>query len=172
MAPKDALLAAIQDRSGRIAVVGLGYVGLPLAVAFAEKGFRVVGIDADQRKVDALNSGKSYVEDISSERLALITAAKPTEAPLQATSDYAMLDACAATIIAVPTPLGKSRDPDMRYVVAAGEAVAQHIHVGMLVSLESTTYPGTTEELLRPMLEARWPARGRRLFLGLFARAH
>ena len=165
MATKEALLAAIQDHSARIAVVGLGYVGLPLAVAFAERGFRVVGLDVDKRKVDALNCGRSYVEDISSERLAHLAATVPSEARLQATSDYAALDSCAATIIAVPTPLGKSRDPDLRYVVAAGEAVGRHMHAGMLVSLESTTYPGTTEELLRPALEGGGLRAGEDYFL-------
>ncbi len=143
---KDQLLQKIRTHSAVVAVVGLGYVGLPLAVAFAEQGFRVVGIDVDPRKVEALQSGESYVQDIPSARLAAI------QAVFSATTDYAALAGCDAAIICVPTPLNKTRDPDVRFLIAAGESTAQHIHPGMLVSLESTTYPGTTEELLLPML--------------------
>ncbi len=146
---KQQFLSKIQDRSAVVAVIGLGYVGLPLAVAFAEKGFRVVGIDVDPAKVAALNRGESYVQDIPAARLRGILPR------LTATSDYAVLERCDAAIICVPTPLNKTRDPDVRYVIAAGESVARHIHPGMLVVLESTTYPGTTEELLLPMLTAR-----------------
>lgn len=145
---KEQLLQKIQGRSAVVAVVGLGYVGLPLAVAFAEQGFRVVGIDVDPRKVDALHRGESYVQDISSQRLVAV------KESFSATTDYAALANCDAAIICVPTPLNKTRDPDVRYLIAAGESTAQHIHPGMLVSLESTTYPGTTEELLLPMLTA------------------
>ncbi len=164
---KDQLLTKIEDRSAVVAIIGLGYVGLPLAVAFAEKGFPVFGIDVDRRKVDALNRGESYVQDISSERLAPLTGngqrttdvqAAPLSSPvagrLVATTDYAVLEHCDAAIICVPTPLNKTRDPDVRYVIAAGESVARYIHPGMLVVLESTTYPGTTEELLLPMFTA------------------
>lgn len=145
---KEQLLQRIQERSAVVAVVGLGYVGLPLAVAFAEQGFRVVGIDVDPRKVQALQQGESYVQDIPSDRLAAVGAS------FSATIDYAALADCDAAIICVPTPLNKTRDPDVRYLIAAGESTAQHIHPGMLVSLESTTYPGTTEELLLPMFTA------------------
>lgn len=173
MSVKDELLVKIGDRSAVIAIAGLGYVGLPLAVAFAEHGFRVVGIDVDSRKVDMLNRGESYVLDIASERLANIVEgsnvqsriaqhlpgrsafAVPTPGAFWATTDYGILERCDAAIICVPTPLNKSRDPDVRYVMSAGESVAQHIHPGMLVVLESTTYPGTTEELLMPMLISR-----------------
>lgn len=147
-----------------VAIIGLGYVGLPLAVAFAEKGFPVVGIDVDRRKVDAINRGESYVQDIPSERLAPLADGRaatdaasgglpaPVGGRIVATTDYAALEHCDASIICVPTPLNKTRDPDVRYVIAAGESVARHLHPGMLVVLESTTYPGTTEELLLPML--------------------
>ncbi len=148
---KDQLLQKIETRTARVAVVGLGYVGLPLVVAFAERGFPVVGIDVDAAKVASLNRGESYVQDISSARLADIRA----KAGFCATADYAALDDCDAAIICVPTPLNKTRDPDVRYLIAAGEAVAKHVHPGMLVVLESTTYPGTTEELLLPMLLRR-----------------
>ena len=143
---KDQLLSKISECRAVVAVVGLGYVGLPLAVAFAEQGFCVIGIDVDSRKVAALGRADSYVQDIPSARLAAV-ADKFT-----ATTDYAALAGCDAAIICVPTPLNKTRDPDVRYLIAAGESTAQHIHPGMLISLESTTYPGTSEELLLPML--------------------
>ncbi len=162
---KDQLLKKIETRNATIAVIGLGYVGLPLAVAFAENGFPVVGIDVDQRKVEALNRGESYVQDIPSERLEGVrlkvessSASRSTlhTAPstLVATADYSVLTQCDAAIICVPTPLNKTRDPDVRFLIAAGESVARYIHPGMLVVLESTTYPGTTEELLLPMFTA------------------
>ena len=144
-----------------VALVGLGYVGLPLAVAFAEKGFSVRGIDVDQSKVDRLNCSDSYVQDTPSQRLALLVAS----GMFRATTNFAALDDCDAAIIAVPTPLNKTRDPDMRYVISAGESVAKYVHPGMLVVLESTTYPGTTEELLQPMLERSGLCVGRDMFL-------
>jgi UDP-N-acetyl-D-glucosamine dehydrogenase len=163
MSIKDQLLAKINDRHAVVAIIGLGYVGLPLAVAFAERGFPVIGIDVDDRKVASLNCGESYVQDIPSERLAAIIpkgglAAEgwsATVGTFWATTDYAVLEHCDAAIICVPTPLNKTRDPDVRFVISAGDSVAQHIHPGMLVALESTTYPGTTEDLLLPMLTNR-----------------
>ncbi|MCZ7574959.1 MAG: nucleotide sugar dehydrogenase [Ardenticatenaceae bacterium] len=154
---------------------------LPLAVAFARAGFRVTGIDVDRRTVDAINRGESYIEDIPSEALAHYTVAarapahtspvfpngagrhEPSNlqpatfqpATITATTDFSVLTDCDVAIICVPTPLNKTRDPDVRSLIAAGEAVAQHLHAGMLVALESTTYPGTTEELLLPMLSQR-----------------
>jgi UDP-N-acetyl-D-glucosamine dehydrogenase len=160
---KEQLLAKIQDHSAVIAIIGLGYVGLPLAVAFAEQGFPVIGIDVDVHKVSDLNCGHSYVQDIPSDRLARLVppecasrdvrtfVAGPAQGSFCATTDYAALAGCDAAIICVPTPLNKTRDPDVRFLIAAGESVARHIHPGMLVTLESTTYPGTTEELLLPM---------------------
>jgi len=155
---KDQLLSRIHDHTSVVAVVGLGYVGLPLAVAFAEAGFLVLGIDVDSCKVAAIQRGESYVQDIPSARLAGIRGQKagtykvPSPGTLIATTDFDVLAQCDAAIIAVPTPLSKTRDPDMKYVLAAGKAVAQYIHPGMVVVLESTTYPGTTEELLLPLL--------------------
>jgi len=173
---KNQLLTKIHDHSATVAIIGLGYVGLPLAVAFAESGFPVVGIDVDSSKVDAINQGRSYISDIPSDRLARVTvnpALAINHSPihqltinhsppprLSATIDYSILAACDAAIICVPTPLNKTRDPDVRFLIAAGESVARFIHPGMLVVLESTTYPGTTEELLRPMLEAGMGQRG------------
>ncbi|MCX7708016.1 MAG: nucleotide sugar dehydrogenase [Anaerolineae bacterium] len=156
---KDQLLKKIETRNATVAVIGLGYVGLPLAVAFAENGFPVVGIDVDRRKVEAINRGESYVQDIPSERLARISDQwsvvsgqfLPVGGRIVATTDYSILTQCDAAIICVPTPLNKTRDPDVRFLIAAGESVARYIHPGMLVVLESTTYPGTTEELLLPM---------------------
>jgi UDP-N-acetyl-D-glucosamine dehydrogenase len=156
---EDQLLRRIDEHTAVVAIVGLGYVGLPLAVAFAECGFPVVGIDVDERKTNALNGGRSYVQDIPSARLAplvdssgLAAGEPPARGHFAATTDYQVLDRCDAAIICVPTPLNKTRDPDVRYLIQAGESVAAHIHPGMLVILESTTYPGTTEELLLPML--------------------
>ena len=176
---KTQLLGKINTHNATIAIIGLGYVGLPLAVAFAERGFRVVGIDVDEAKVDAINRGQSYVQDVQSARLAVlvnpvsaeqgtrrqgdeVTRGFSEESPghrvskspglISATTDYAALAACDVAIICVPTPLNKTRDPDVRFLIAAGESIAAHMHAGMLVVLESTTYPGTTEELLLPLL--------------------
>ena len=153
MNSKQTLLHKIKNHQARIAIIGLGYVGLPLAVAFAKKGFPVIGIDVDERKVDAINRGDSYVSDISSEELAKWTVNGAGPGRITATSDYSSLAEADAAIICVPTPLNKTRDPDVRFLISAGESVARHLHPGMLVVLESTTYPGTTEELLLPMLE-------------------
>ncbi len=150
---KNQFLSKIENRTAQVAVIGLGYVGLPLAVAFAEAGFPVVGIDVDLTKVDAINAGHSYISDIPSARLAPLVGEGKRQTFIVATTDYAALTECDAAIICVPTPLNKTRDPDVRYLLAAGESVARYLHGGMLVVLESTTYPGTTEELLLPMLE-------------------
>ncbi|MBK6433072.1 MAG: nucleotide sugar dehydrogenase [Anaerolineae bacterium] len=158
---KSHLLTKFNARSASIAIIGLGYVGLPLAVAFVEAGFTVIGIDVDQNKVKAINGGESYVEDVATTRLAAAVA----RGALSATTDFGALSTCDAAIICVPTPLSKTRDPDVRYLIAAGESVARYVHPGMLVSLESTTYPGTTEELLRPMLEAGGLRAGADFFL-------
>jgi UDP-N-acetyl-D-glucosamine dehydrogenase len=131
----------------RVGVVGLGYVGLPLAVAFAEEGHEVVGLDADPRKIDALAEGSSYIEDVPSERLAAL------DGRLTATSRYADLSSCDAVIICVPTPLTNSREPDLSFMVDAATSLAAVLEDGQLVVLESTTYPGTTRERLRPILE-------------------
>ena len=163
MSMRDQLLTKVSERSAVVAIVGLGYVGLPLAVAFAERGFPVIGIDVDARKVEALNRGESYVQDIAAERVRQISpqayqpieGTPPVNGMFRATTDYAALQYCDAAIICVPTPLNKTRDPDVRFVISAGESVAQYIHPGMLVALESTTYPGTTEDLLLPMLTNR-----------------
>jgi UDP-N-acetyl-D-glucosamine dehydrogenase len=131
----------------RIGIVGLGYVGLPLAVAFAEAGHDVVGLDADSRKVESLERGESYIEDIPDASLA------PLGDRLRPTSRYGELASCEAVIICVPTPLTGSREPDLTYLIDAATALAGVIQAGQLIVLESTTYPGTTRERLAPILE-------------------
>lgn len=159
---KEELLAKIANHTAVVGVIGLGYVGLPLAVAFVERGFPVVGIDVDGRKVAALNRGESYVQDIPSERLQRLNIQQPL---FHATTDYAALAQCDAVIVCVPTPLSKTRDPDVRYIISAGESLSRYLHPGMVIVLESTTYPGTTEELLRPILECCGLIAGRDFFL-------
>lgn len=139
----------IQSRNARVGVVGLGYVGLPLAVEFAQAGFHVTGIDLSESKVDRVNAGDSYVGDVPSSVLAPLVQA----GLLKATTDFACLRDLDTVNIAVPTPLRKTKDPDMSYIVSATEQIAEYIHSGMLIILESTTYPGTTDELVLPMLE-------------------
>jgi UDP-N-acetyl-D-glucosamine dehydrogenase len=131
----------------KIGIVGLGYVGLPLAVAFAEAGHEVVGLDSDQRKIEGLNAGRSHIEDISDAALA------PLGDRLRATSNQADLASCEAVIICVPTPLTGSREPDLTYLLDSATALSQVLQPGQLVVLESTTYPGTTRERLQPILE-------------------
>jgi UDP-N-acetyl-D-glucosamine dehydrogenase len=131
----------------RIGIIGLGYVGLPLAVAFAENGDEVIGLDVDSRKVEALNAGSSYIEDVPDSVLA------PLGERLRATTRYADLAACDAVIICVPTPLTDSREPDLAYLIDSAEQLAAVVQAGQLVVLESTTYPGTTRERLQPLLE-------------------
>jgi UDP-N-acetyl-D-glucosamine dehydrogenase len=150
MRRKQELLRRISNRESQIGIVGLGYVGLPLAVAFAEEGFRVVGVDVDPAKVDALNRGESYVEDVSSATLEAIV----RDGRLTASTDYAVLAAVDAISICVPTPLRKTKDPDISYIVGATESIAANMPMGggQLIVLESTTYPGTTEEIILPRL--------------------
>jgi UDP-N-acetyl-D-glucosamine dehydrogenase len=131
----------------KIGIIGLGYVGLPLAVAFAEAGHDVVALDADSRKVESLERGESYIEDIASSAL------EPLGERLAPTTRHADLASCEAVIICVPTPLTGSREPDLSYLLDAGEALSQVLQAGQLVVLESTTYPGTTRERLAPILE-------------------
>jgi UDP-N-acetyl-D-glucosamine dehydrogenase len=138
-----------------VGIIGLGYVGLPLAVAFAEAGDEVVGLDADQRVVDGIRDGASTVEDVPSERLTAVSAR------LRSTTDPAELADCDAIVICVPTPLANHREPDLTYVVDAARAVSRVLREGQLVVLESTTYPGTTRERLKPILEESGLAAGR-----------
>ena len=144
----DELHDRLARRAARVGVVGLGYVGLPLAVAFARAGFRVIGVDSDAARVDTLQRGASPVVDVSDEELGAALAAG-----LAVAADPAALADADAILLCVPTPLGKSREPDISHVVAAARAVADVLRPGGLVVLESTTYPGTTEEVLHPLLE-------------------
>src|SRR5438093_3385074 len=156
-----ALSRKIEDRSARLAVVGLGYVGLPLAVEFAQAGFHVVGVDVDPERVRRLQAGESYIRDVpTGDVRALVRSGH-----LRATSDFAELKRADAVNVCVPTPLSKQRDPDMSFVLAAAGQVARHLRRGMLVILESTTYPGTTEELILPLLEKTGLKVGRDFFL-------
>jgi UDP-N-acetyl-D-glucosamine dehydrogenase len=145
----DALKAKIQNRSARVGIIGLGYVGLPLAVEFARAGFEVTGIDVEDRKVSCLNQGRSYVQDVPNDIVHCLV----KERKLQATTDFSKVAELDTINICVPTPLRKTKDPDMSYIVAACQQIAKYLHPGVLVILESTTYPGTTDELVLPMLQ-------------------
>ena len=145
---KTNLINRLENRSAKISVLGLGYVGLPLAVVFAEAGFNVVGVDPNQDKVDTLNRGESYVLDVPGEKVAHLV----REGRLQATTDFSVLKDADAISICVPTPLRKTGDPDLSFIVAAAEDLSKYVHPGMVVVLESTTYPGTTRELILPKL--------------------
>jgi UDP-N-acetyl-D-glucosamine dehydrogenase len=127
----------------------LGYVGLPFAVVFAEAGFKVTGIDPDARKVNSLNQGKSYIQDVSQERLARLV----KSGHLTATTDYSVLKQMQAVSICVPTPLSKAGDPDLSFIISAADSLAEHVHAGLVIVLESTTYPGTTRDLILPKLQ-------------------
>ncbi|MEN6536145.1 MAG: NAD(P)-binding domain-containing protein, partial [Bryobacteraceae bacterium] len=151
----------IKNRTAKVGIVGLGYVGLPLAVEFARAGFDVTGIDANASKVARLNAGDSYVQDVRSEVLAALV----QQGRLRATADFSAATNLDTINICVPTPLRKTKDPDMSYIVSACEEIAKHMHPGMLLILESTTYPGTTEELLLPMFARPGMEVGRDFFL-------
>ena len=155
------LMRKIDDRSARIGVVGLGYVGLPLAVEFASAGFRVVGIDVSAEKVKGINKGISHVEDVPSEALAPLVRGRK----FKAQAHYRGTGDCDVLFICVPTPLRKTKDPDISYIVGSVEEIAKEVRPGQLIVLESTTYPGTTEEVVRPRLEVGKLEVGRDLFL-------
>ena len=145
----DQLIDKLKNKTARVAILGQGYVGLPLAVVFADAGFEVVGIDPDQRKIDALNRGESYVLDVTSEKIAqLIHSGK-----FSATADFAKIAEVDAISICVPTPLRKTGDPDLSYIISATENLANYVRAGQVIVLESTTYPGTTRELILPKIE-------------------
>jgi UDP-N-acetyl-D-glucosamine dehydrogenase len=151
----------IQQRTARAGVVGLGYVGLPLAVELARAGFRTTGFDVDARKVDALNRGESYIPDVPAADVASLVGA----GRLEATTDFDALRELDTVNICVPTPLRKTKDPDLSFVVSAAEQIADRLRPGQLVILESTTYPGTTEEVVQPLLERGGLRVGRDIFL-------
>jgi UDP-N-acetyl-D-glucosamine dehydrogenase len=143
-----ALIEKLRARDARTAVIGLGYVGLPLAVELAHAGYHTVGIDVIAEKVKRVNAGDSYIKDVPSDSLQAVV----SSGHLKATTDFSVLADCDTVNICVPTPLRKTRDPDISYIVASVEEIAKYIHPQMLVVLESTTYPGTTEEVILPML--------------------
>jgi UDP-N-acetyl-D-glucosamine dehydrogenase len=148
MSIKETLIRSLKDKKARVGILGLGYVGLPLAVVFAEAGFHVTGIDPDSRKVDSLNQGVSYIPDVKSETIEKIV----NSGFLTATSDFSVLKEMDAVSICVPTPLRQTGDPDMSFIISATDELAKYMHGGMVVVLQSTTYPGTTRELLLPKL--------------------
>ena len=146
---KEQLLRKIEERSVRAAVIGLGYVGLPLAVTLAKAGYEVVGLDVDERKIRAVEAGESYIPDVPSEAVAELVAS----GSLKASSDFSLIRDCQAVSVCVPTPLRKTRDPDVSYVIQSAEAIGKYLEPGTLVILESTTYPGTTREVIWPRLQ-------------------
>ncbi len=150
MSTKETLINKLQNKSAEIAILGLGYVGLPLAVVFGEAGFKVTGVDPDTRKVDALHKGESYIPDVKTEAVAALV----KSGHFKATTDFSVLKNMDAVSICVPTPLRKTGDPDMSFIMAATDELAKYMHKGMVVVLESTTYPGTTREVLLPKLGA------------------
>jgi UDP-N-acetyl-D-glucosamine dehydrogenase len=178
---KEILISKFQARDATVAVIGLGYVGLPLALNFAKAGYQVVGIDVDQRKVDAINAGHSYIGDVTPAELApyvrmatavqrdgdrqlamgvqpAVAVMEQAQGSLRATTDFAALVDCDAVSICVPTPLNKTGDPDISYIASATEQIARYLHSGMVIVLESTTYPGTTTEVILPRLTEAKPA--------------
>jgi len=157
----EMLAEKIRTKSARVGVIGLGYVGCPLAVEFAGVGFAVTGIDLQESKVATINSGHSHIQDVPASTVRDLVRRKK----LRATTDFSAIAELDAISICVPTPLQKTKDPDMSYIVAACQEIAKYTHPGMLVVLESTTYPGTTEEVLRPLLETADLQIGRDIFL-------
>ena len=148
---KNELISSITDKKATIGVIGLGYVGLPLVVEFAANGFLGIGFEVDQSKADQINKGASYIGDVPSSRVKeLVSAGR-----LQATTNFDDLAKCDAIIICVPTPLRKTKEPDVSYILAAAEEIQKRLRRGQLIILESTTYPGTTDEVLLPMFEAK-----------------
>ena len=155
--PTALLLQRIHAREARIGVVGMGYVGLPLAITFAEAGFQVSGIDVDLGRVERLQRGESPIRHVSAATVQRLVEGRQ----LQPTASFDVAAKLDCIIICVPTPLTSEREPDMSAVIAAGTSVAQHLRPGQLVILESTTYPGTTDEVLRPLLEKNGLVAGR-----------
>lgn len=145
---RQALIEKLRNRSAKVAVVGMGYVGLPLAVVFAEAGFQVTGIDLDSRKVETLNRQESYILDVPTAQVADLV----KKGLLKATTDYSVIREMDAVSICVPTPLRQTGDPDLSFIISAVEGLAPYLHPGMVIVLESSTYPGTTRELVLPTL--------------------
>ena len=159
---KIKLIQKIEDRSARVVVLGLGYVGLPLAVVFADAGYSVIGVDPILKKVEKINRGGSYITDVPEESVSrLVKSGK-----ISATTDFSVIRDADAVCICIPTPLLKTGDPDLSYIVSARDSVAEYMHPGMVIILESSTYPGTTRELILPgLVEARGLTVGEEFFL-------
>ncbi len=155
------LIGKITDRSAHVSVIGLGYVGLPLAIEFARAGYQVTGIDADPEKVKGINAGESHVQDVNDVELRQVV----NRGHLQATGDFAALRKVDTVSICVPTPLGKTKDPDISYIMTATQAICEYLHTGQLVVLESTTYPGTTDEVILPQMQNTGLHLGKDFFL-------
>jgi len=151
----------IEKRKAVVGVIGLGYVGLPLAVEFGGQGFKILGFDINKRKTDLINSGRSDIDDIKDEQVRKLV----KKGLLKATTNFALLRNADCISICVPTPLSKTKDPDVSYILSAVNQVKKYLHPGQLVILESTTYPGTTEELIRPILEETGLKTGKDFFL-------
>jgi len=147
---KEQVIAAITAKRAHVGVVGLGYVGLPLLAEFAGSGFQAIGFEVDEKKAEQINAGESYIGDVNSSVIRDLVGSKR----LRATTDFDQLKNCDAVIICVPTPLRKTKEPDVSYILAAAEEIKERLHPGQLIILESTTYPGTTDEVLLPMLES------------------
>ncbi|HSS21909.1 MAG TPA: nucleotide sugar dehydrogenase [Pyrinomonadaceae bacterium] len=146
---KEKIVELITSKRAGVGVIGLGYVGLPLLAEFARAGFQSIGFEVDKKKADQINAGESYIGDVASSVIKDLVSSKR----LRATTDFAHLKDCDAVIICVPTPLRKTKEPDVSYILAAAEEIKKHLHQGQLIILESTTYPGTTDEVLLPMFE-------------------
>lgn len=160
--PAKKLSLLLEDRSARVGVIGLGYVGLPLAMAVARSGLETVGFDVDAAKADQLNAGKSYIGAVADSELTKHLGSKKFEA----TCNFVTLGSCDVIVICVPTPLGRQRQPDLSYIEVSGRQIARTLRAGQLIVLESTTYPGTTKDVLKPILEESGLACGTDFFLG------
>src|SRR3989304_6030268 len=159
----DKLMSGLQKKTARIGVIGLGYVGLPIVLRFCEERFQVIGFDVDQEKVKSLKAGRSYIRHIPSAKIASLV--RGSKASFSATSDMSRLSEADVLIICVPTPLSDKREPDLSYVEETAREIAKRLRPGHLISLESTTYPGTTEELLLPEFEKTGLRAGKDFFL-------
>ncbi len=155
------LLGKLRSREARIGIVGLGYVGLPLSLTYAEVGYKVLGLDIDQSKTDTINKGKSYIKHINSERIKQAL----KEQRLEATTEFRRVTETDALILCVPTPLNQYREPDLSFIRSTMASLLPFLRPGQVLSLESTTYPGTTDEELRPMIEQQGFEIGRNIFL-------
>ena len=157
----DSLIDKIERKSARLGIIGMGYVGLPLALEFCRAGFDVTGIDLDKKKIDSINRGKSYIEDATDADIGSAV----SQGRLHATADFSVLQQLDTVSICVPTPLRKTKDPDISYIISATQQIAKYLHKGQLIVLESTTYPGTTEEIILPELEKKGLKAGVDFFL-------